>query len=385
MLHITDDGFGGFLVFEEPDMMEDLEGGATLLVVAAVSVTTLLMSVMVNPDSFRDALCCLLIGLFINAFFRGGGSLPFLRPLALPFYTAFVLSATYSLVTNASDSPTMGLLMLPLSALFALAASFAVFGRFFGDCESAGVTFVLGVTVISWIEAQINNKNFHTSDVIFYLMRIITLIAALWALVIFVQWLIALFRGNLRPGTLLVNLALAGAGVVPVFGMSVLGPAATGSAARIILSLAFVTGYILLAVFGMRIARRRMKNVEGTPDVLLMPLLICAIFYYARGALFHVRSEVIEGFTSFLRQVPLYHEISNAFQAAIDCFGTLFGEIAYGVASLVARIFDASLPRFTVPPFVTFVLMMALLIAGVLFLPDLVDDMISAHQKKKHA
>lgn len=132
MLHLTDDGFGGFLIFEEPDMMEDMKGEASLLVVTAISVTTLLMAVMVNPDSFRDALCCLLIGLFINAFFRGGGSLPFLRPLALPFYTAFVLSATYSLVTNASDSPTMGLLMLPLSALFALAPlllSLAVFRR----------------------------------------------------------------------------------------------------------------------------------------------------------------------------------------------------------------------------------------------------------------
>ncbi len=385
MLHLTDDGFGGFLIFEEPDMMEDMKGEASLLVVTAISVTTLLMAVMVNPDSFRDALCCLLIGLFINAFFRGGGSLPFLRPLALPFYTAFVLSATYSLVTNASDSPTMGLLMLPLSALFALAASFAVFGRFFGDCESVAVTFVLGVSVISWIEAQINNKNFHTSDVIFYLMRIIALIAALWALVVFAQWLITLFRGKFRLSTLFVNLALAGAGVAPVLGMSVLGPAATGPAARIILSLAFVLGYSLLVVFGMRIARRLMPNVFGTPDALLIPLFICAIFFYARGSLFHVRSEVIEGFTSFLRQVPLYHEISNAFQAVIDCFGTLFGEIAYGIASLVARIFDASLPRFTVPPFVTFVLMSALLIAVVLLLPDIVDSRIRAHQKKERA
>ena len=384
MFHVTDDGFGGFLIYEEPDIMDDMKGEASLLVVIAISVTTLLMAVMVNPDSFRDALCCLLAGLLINVFFRGGSHLPFLRPLALPFYSAFVISATYSLVTNAADSPTMGLLMLPLSAVFALAASCACFVPFFGDDhESLGVTFVLGVSAVSWIAGEIGNKTFHSSNLVFYAMRIITLIAAVWSLIIFVQWLIALFKGKLQMKTLFINLALAEIGLIPIFALSALGSAVTEPVAWILIPSAFIAGYVLLAIFCMRLARRLIPNLSGTADALLLPLILCAILYFSQGARFHVNSEVIDGLTAFLRQFPLAHEFSNAFGAAINCFGSLFGEIAYGVASLVARIFDASIPRFTVPPFITFVLMAAILVSAVLFLPGLVDDRIEARQKKK--
>ena len=67
----------------------------------------------------------------------------------------------------------------------------------------------------------------------------------------------------------------------------------------------------------------------------------------------------------------------------VDCFGALFGEIGYTVASLIARVFDGSVPRFTVPPFISFILMAAALIPGVLFLPDYIEGSISARSQRK--
>ena len=383
MLHISDDGFGGFLVFEEPDLLDDMKGELSMAAFVGICVTTLLMAVMVNPDSFRDALCYLLVGLFINMYFRGGASLPFFRPLALPFYTAFVLSSTYSLVTNAADSPTMGLLMLPLSAIFALAASLAVFGCFFGDNEPVAVTFVLGITAISWIEAEINNASFHSSTFLFYLMRVITLIAGLWALVIFVQWLVALFKGEVRLRAQPLNLVLVGVGLIPMFGIRVFGAAAASQTAQSILALLFFGSYIALAVISKQTVKRMFRNVSGTVDILLLPMIVCSIFYYAQGTYFHIRSEVIDAFAGFLRDFPLAYEFAHTFQMILDCFGALFGEIGYTVASLIARVFDGSVPRFMVPPFISFVLMAAALIPGVFFLPDYIEGSISARSQKK--
>lgn len=368
MMHLSSDGGGGFILYDDPVL--DFEGGLILYGIGVVSLLLLLWSAAQNPQAFAVSLFCLFVGLFLRFFFVGDGTLYFLGCLSLPFFTYFIVSSAYALVSNAGQ---YGLLVWAVCAFYILGAGLLLYGSLFGEeHESIVVFFALMIGALAWFGSIVQNGETPTAHgVLYYTMRVVTIAALVWMVWNLVMFLRSVFTGGWHGRVTAVNLGMAAAGFVPLVLARVMGGMSSSRGWQILTALAVLLVYGAIAAVGVKLARVKVKGIRGGADAVLAPVILCLIHYFADSAYMNVASQTVDAALDAVNGLPTAGVMISCAEAMIEAFRNLFGGIASGVVSLVLKIFDQGARHISVGPTLTVLLMFVLLAAAISFIPDL--------------
>ena len=355
MIHFFPDGDGGFFGYDDP--LLDFQGGAILTLIAAVSITAIVVPFGTNPELFADSLACALMGFLLVALSGGKGGLPFLRPLALPLFVYFLAASSFALIAISGE---FGLLMWPILGFYLIFAGLGLYGLLLGGDEFEGVLvlFTLGFGAPIWftcLSAGMEDyENWLYGTFSFYLLRVATLIGVVWALVVLVMWVIAIFKGQVKARPIGIRAALIALGVVPVF--------ASGLIARMVPSgYASIIGLlVILALFAATgwATRYIASQPDDEPDVVsvITALVFAGAIGFLTYAQFKPQAEFLAFLQPFANMPFLVDEMFAASRVAADAVGA----ICTGAIWIFTRIFDLSSVTVEAPTHIGFFVLMIL-------------------------
>ncbi len=369
MMRLSSDLGGGFILYDDPAL--EIEGSLILYGLGVLTLVLLLWSAAQNPQAFAVSLFCLLVGLFFRVFFVGDGAPYFLGCLSLPFFTYFIVSSAYTLVGNAGQ---MGLLVWAVSGFYVVGAGLMLYGSLLADHEGVMACFIVIIGAMAWF-GSLFQHSFSAMEhgVLYYTMRIVTIIALVWMVYNLVMFVRDLGKGRVKGQVTLVNLALAAIGLIPLLCVRLLGSIGHSRKWMVLAALLVLAAYGLAAWGGRKLAASRVKGIEGGAEAVLAPTVLCLIHYFANGAVMNVASETVEAALHTVNALPTAGFMVSAAENLIEAFRRLFSGALSGLLDLILRIFDRNAPSVTIGPMTTVILMSVLLAAVVVFFPGFLD------------
>lgn len=355
MMHFFPDGDGGFFGYDDPVL--DFEGGAILTIIAAVSITAIVVPFGTNPELFADGIACALLGFILIGLSAGKGGLPFLRPLALPLFVYFLASSSFALEAISGE---FGLLMWPILGFYLIFAGLGLYGVLLGgeEVESAIVLFTLGFGAPIWftcITAGMDDyQNWLYGTFSFYLLRVATIIGLVWAAIVLVMWFIAIFKGQISFNAIVIRLAQIALGVVPVFLGGILG----GFFPNGPLSLAGLAA--ILAVFALAGWASELIASDKDADADIFPVVTFLAFVGAIGFLTYANFRANAEFLVFLRPFANWSFLVNEMFAASQVAANAVGAVCSGIVWVFTRIFDLSSVTIEAPTHIGFFVLLIL-------------------------
>ena len=355
MMHFFPDGDGGFFGYDDPVL--DFEGGAILTIIAAVSITAIVVPFGTNPELFADGIACALLGFILIGLSAGEGGLPFLRPLALPLFVYFLASSSFALEAISGE---FGLLMWPILGFYLIFAGLGLYGVLLGgeEVEGAIVLFTLGFGAPIWftcITAGMDDyQNWLYGTFSFYLLRVATIIGLVWAAIVLVMWFIAIFKGQISFNAIVIRLAQIALGVVPVFLGGILG----GFFPNGPLSLAGLAA--ILAVFALAGWASELIASDKDADADIFPVVTFLAFVGAIGFLTYANFRANAEFLVFLRPFANWSFLVNEMFAASQVAANAVGAVCSGIVWVFTRIFDLSSVTIEAPTHIGFFVLLIL-------------------------
>ena len=355
MMHFFPDGDGGFFGYDDPVL--DFEGGAILTIIAAVSITAIVVPFGTNPELFADGIACALLGFILIGLSAGEGGLPFLRPLALPLFVYFLASSSFALEAISGE---FGLLMWPILGFYLIFAGLGLYGVLLGgeEVEGAIVLFTLGFGAPIWftcITAGMDDyQNWLYGTFSFYLLRVATIIGLVWAAIVLVMWFIAIVKGQISFNAIVIRLAQIALGVVPVFLGGILG----GFFPNGPLSLAGLAA--ILAVFALAGWASELIASDKDADADIFPVVTFLAFVGAIGFLTYATFRANAEFLVFLRPFANWSFLVNEMFAASQVAANAVGAVCSGIVWVFTRIFDLSSVTIEAPTHIGFFVLLIL-------------------------
>ncbi len=335
-MHFFPDGDGGFFGYDDPVL--DFEGGAILTIIAAVSITAIVVPFGTNPELFADGIACALLGFILIGLSAGEGGLPFLRPLALPLFVYFLASSSFALEAISGE---FGLLMWPILGFYLIFAGLGLYGVLLGgeEVEGAIVLFTLGFGAPIWftcITAGMDDyQNWLYGTFSFYL-------------------LIAIVKGQISFNAIVIRLAQIALGVVPVFLGGILG----GFFPNGPLSLAGLAA--ILAVFALAGWASELIASDKDADADIFPVVTFLAFVGAIGFLTYANFRANAEFLVFLRPFANWSFLVNEMFAASQVAANAVGAVCSGIVWVFTRIFDLSSVTIEAPTHIGFFVLLIL-------------------------
>ena len=354
-MHFFPDGDGGFFGYDDPVL--DFEGGAILTIIAAVSITAIVVPFGTNPELFADGIACALLGFILIGLSAGEGGLPFLRPLALPLFVYFLASSSFALEAISGE---FGLLMWPILGFYLIFAGLGLYGVLLGgeEVEGAIVLFTLGFGAPIWftcITAGMDDyQNWLYGTFSFYLLRVATIIGLVWAAIVLVMWFIAIVKGQISFNAIVIRLAQIALGVVPVFLGGILG----GFFPNGPLSLAGLAA--ILAVFALAGWASELIASDKDADADIFPVVTFLAFVGAIGFLTYATFRANAEFLVFLRPFANWSFLVNEMFAASQVAANAVGAVCSGIVWVFTRIFDLSSVTIEAPTHIGFFVLLIL-------------------------
>ena len=354
-MHFFPDGDGGFFGYDDPVL--DFEGGAILTIIAAVSITAIVVPFGTNPELFADGIACALLGFILIGLSAGKGGLPFLRPLALPLFVYFLASSSFALEAISGE---FGLLMWPILGFYLIFAGLGLYGVLLGGDELEGllVLFTLGFGAPIWftcITAGLDGyENWLYGTFSFYLLRVATIIGLVWAAIVLVMWLMAIFKGQVSFRAIGIRLVLIVLGAAPVF----IGGILSGFFPDGPMSLLGLAAILAMFAFAGWASRLIASDKDDEEEVF--PLVAMLAFIGAIGFLTYANFRANAEFLVFLRPFAnwsfLVSEMFAASRVAADAVGALLS----GIVWVFTRIFDLSSVTIEAPTHIGFFVLLIL-------------------------
>ena len=339
MLHFFPDGDGGFFGYDDPVL--DLEGGALLILVMAASIAAVVVPFATSPEHFADSIVCVLVGLVFVILSFGKGGLPFLRPLALPFFVYALAMSAYALMSLAGE---FGLLMWPIVGFYLIFAGLGAFGLLLGgDMEEGGgviALFTLGFGAAIWLTslaADLDDYEGWLYDTfMFYMLRVATVIALVWAAVIFVMWLIAIFKGEVKLRALACTVIIVALGALPIFVIGLFAGAVPDGPA----SLLGLVG--VAAVFAFAGGLAAMVSAYMGEETNVIALIVVLLLVGAAGFMMYGDFKANAEFLEVLRPLANSTFLVNEGLAASRLVANAVGSVCSGAVWVFTSIFDLS-------------------------------------------
>ena len=361
MIHFFPDGDGGFFGYDDPVL--DFEGDIILILIAAVSITAIVVPFATNPELLADSIACVLVGVALIMFSAGKGGLPFLRPLALPFIVYFLASSSFALEAISGE---FGLLMWPILGFYLIFAGLGLYGMLLGGDEFDGVLalFTLGFGAPIWftcITAGMDDyENWLYGTFSFYLLRVATVIGVVWAAVVLVMWIVAVFKGQVQPKAIAVKAVSMAVGVVPVIVCGILAGLIPGGAASII-GLAALMAVFALAGWATGTLASRIDE-EADWFSVMAPFILAGAAGFLTMARFKANAEFLILLRPLADSSFLVNEMFAASRVAADALGA----VCSGAIWVFTRIFDLSSVTVEVPTHIGFFALVILLAIAIM-------------------
>ena len=339
MLHFFPDGDGGFYGYDDPVL--DFEGGIVLILVMAASIAAVVVPFASSPERFADSIVCVLVGLVFVILSFGKGGLPFLRPLALPFFVYALAMSAYALMSLAGE---FGLLMWPVVGFYLIFAGLGAFGLLLGgDMDEGGgviALFTLGFGAAIWLTSLAADLDDYQgwlyNTFMFYLLRVATVIALVWAAVIFVMWIIAIFKGEVSFKALASTAVIVLLGALPIFVIGLFAGAVPNGAASLL-------GLVLVAVaFALAGGLAAMVSAFMGEETNVIALVIMLLLVGAAGFMMYGDFKANAEFLEVLRPLAGSTFLVNEGIAASQLVANAVGAICSGAIWVFTRIFDLS-------------------------------------------
>lgn len=361
MLKLIPDGGGGFFL---TDPIADFEGGIWLTLLLVLVGCLIGAPFIIAPQIFAAAFACLIIAAAFIAL------LPF--NAVLPIAALFAIYSLSSIVWGIMEclsSMAESLGPLVLLAWLGLAAILLVLTVPIYEASVPLACVYLVFAVPLWFTSMAHLDGHSGADfavvVMMYVMRALTVVAAIAVVVLAVRGLIAmskkkdecdLERRSVALKKSVVNASLSVAGIVPIVLCVILIGIVESTVGDIVVAIVCLLAYAGLALAARTVLSKMLPDVKGFAGALLAPLVFCLGCYFLSFSTMNFPSEFVEVVLSILRGMPFIGPACIALADFTAAFSTAFGELAYGVVSLVLIIFDTNIGRFTIPPAIVFIL-----------------------------
>ena len=339
IFRIEPDGFGGFYCWRDygAEAASDLLSVVFLVAMGAI----FLWAVLVNPAIFAASMVSFFLGLLLIFFCNGFGTLYFLRPLSFPFFYYAILSASWGVTSNAGS---FGLVVWAIDGLFVIGASVFLYTMVFEEMDNfCTIFFTLILGGIAWFTALSNavSKKGGDSPTAYYSMRIVTIIALVWALVSAINFIINTFKKKVDYLSIILTGIAAVVGFVALF--VVRGIAAMFNHG-VMAFVGIVVMFLFIAAISSAIsilAKKVNAKASGIEDGLMIPVMLLVVLYLSTLAVPNSRAELIEAVYEVLWAFPSSFSVSLA-EGIGALFGTTNELLLNGLLKLIFRLFDQS-------------------------------------------